>query len=194
MKKYPFKRPIFISLSPNTQKDDVFLALKLLFQPWCWKKEKAVFLLEEKFKEYLGVKYAFSFNSGRSAILAILSCLDLAEKNEVLIQAFTCNALVNPILHLKLKPVFIDVEEGTFNIDLTDLKNKITSESKVVIVQHTFGLPVKIKEILEICQKNGSTGASIEQFSPEFTAEGLGRSPSGLVYIILSFALRASEG
>lgn len=149
-----FFRPISISLSPNTEKDDILLALKLLFQPWRWKKGRAIAELEKEFKKYLGVKYAISFNSGRSAFLAILKCLDLKEDKEVLLQAFTCNAAVNPILWVGLKPVFIDVNENSFNIDIEDLKRKIGSQSKVVIVQHTFGLPAEIDEILEICRQN----------------------------------------
>jgi len=145
------RKPIFISLSPNTEKDDVILALKILFQPWIWKKKSN--LLEEEFKNYFKVKYAFSFNSGRSALMAILSALDLKEGDEVLIQAFTCNALVNPIIWLKLKPVFVDCEKETLNLDIEDLKRKISPKSKVLIVQHTFGLPSDLKEILEICKE-----------------------------------------
>ena len=145
------EKPIFISLSPNTEKDDVILALKILFQPWIWKKKSN--LLEEEFKNYFKVKYAFSFNSGRSALMAILSALDLKEGDEVLIQAFTCNALVNPIIWLKLKPVFVDCEKETLNLDIEDLKRKISPKSKVLIVQHTFGLPSNLKEILEICKE-----------------------------------------
>jgi perosamine synthetase len=145
------EKPIFISLSPNAEKDDVILALKLLFQPWIWKKEST--FLEEEFKNYFKVKYAFSFNSGRSALMAILNALNLKEEDEVLIQAFTCNALVNPIIWLKLKPVFVDCERETLNLDIEDLKRKIGPKSKVLIIQHTFGLPSNLKEILEICKE-----------------------------------------
>lgn len=149
-----FLKPISISLSPNTEKDDIFLAFKLLFQPWKWQKGKEIELLEKEFREYLGVKYAFSFNSGRSALMAILNSLGLEKNDEVLLQAFTCNAAVNPIIWSGLKPVFVDCNERTFNIDIEDLKRKIGPKSKVVMVQHTFGLPADIDEILEICQQN----------------------------------------
>jgi len=154
----PFK-PISISLSPNTEKDDIWLAFKLLFQPWLWKSNMGEncsrpIELEEEFKRYLGVKYAISFNSGRSALTAILNSLGLEQGEEVLLQAFTCNAAVNPILWAGLKPIFIDCDEKTFNIDIEDLKRKITQKSRVVMVQHTFGLPAEIDEILGICQKN----------------------------------------
>lgn len=165
-------KPISISLSPNTEKDDVWLALRLFFQPWQWKKDVAearhLDLLEKEFAEYLGVKHAVSFNSGRSALMAILNSLP-AEGNssfrslvenrtkksaEVLLQAFTCNAVPNPIIWSGLKPVYVDCDERTFNIDLQDLKRKITSRSKAVIVQHTFGLPADMDEILRICRQH----------------------------------------
>lgn len=147
-------KPIFISLSPNTERDDTLLALRLIFKPWKWKSGPAIKRLEEEFKRYLGVKYAFAFNNGRSAFLAILTSLNLKKESEVLLQAFTCNAAVNPILWTELKPVFVDCNKKTLNIDINDLKKKITPKSRVVIVQHTFGLPAEIEEVLKICQEN----------------------------------------
>ena len=145
--------PLSTSLSPNTEKDDICLALKLLFQPAKWQRGKAIENLEDTFKKYLGVKYAFSFNSGRSAMLAILASIGIQKGDEVLLQAFTCNAAVNPILALGAKPVFVDIDEG-LNMDPDDLEKKITEKSRVVVIQHTFGNPAKIEKIKEICEKN----------------------------------------
>ena len=156
-------RPISISLSPNTEKDDILLALKLLFQPWRWKsnhyeKCSRSVELEEEFKRYLGVKYAISFNNGRSAFLAILNALNLNKGDEILLQAFTCNAVPNPIIWAGLKPVYLDCDEKTFNIDIEDLKRTLRQaqgkKPKVLVVQHTFGLPADLDEILKICQEN----------------------------------------
>jgi len=147
-------KPISISLSPNTEKDDIRLALKLLFQPRCWKTTKNnSLLIEEKFKEYLGVKHAFSFYSGRSALMAILNSLGLQANDEVLLQAFTCNAAVNPIIWSGLKPIFVDIDD-TLNLGLEDFKRKITPSSKAVMVQHNFGWPAKIEEISKIAKEN----------------------------------------
>ncbi len=152
-------RPISISLSPNTEKDDILLALRLIFQPWRWKcpsfsttVRNSAQRLEEEFKKYLGVKFAISFNSGRSALFAILEALDVKKNDEVLLQGFTCNSAVNPILAKGAKPVFVDVDNA-INIELYDLKRKITSKSKAVMIQHTFGLPAEVAEIPEICKK-----------------------------------------
>jgi len=154
-------KPISISLSPNVEKDDVKLALNLIIRPWLWTplrqgsagqgKGKAVKELEDNFKKYLGVKYAFSFNSGRSSFFAILKALSevegLKSGDEVLLQAFTCNAVPNPVLWANLKPVYVDCNKGDFNIDVSDLKAKITARSRVVVVQHVFGQPCNMDQI-----------------------------------------------
>src|SRR5579863_9821267 len=139
-------KPISISLSPNVKKDDVALAWKLLFQPWNWKNGSAITELESEFKKYLGVKYAVSFNSGRSAEYAILKALELQKGSNVLMQAFTCNAVVNPILWADLNPVYVDCADD-FNAEPEKLKGN------TVIVQHTFGLPANMDIIMR--QKHG---------------------------------------
>lgn len=145
-------RPISISLSPNIQRDDIIVSLKALFGFWKWKKGKEIALFEEEFKKYTGLNYTLSCNSGRTALFLILKALQLKEGDEVLVQSFTCNAAINPILWNSLKPVFIDVNEDDFNINPSDLEKKITPKSKVLIVQHTFGLPANMEEIKKIAK------------------------------------------
>ncbi|MBU2539820.1 DegT/DnrJ/EryC1/StrS family aminotransferase [Patescibacteria group bacterium] len=159
-----YLKPISISLSPNTEKDDVLLALKLIFQPWKWEQGKAVLELEERFKNYLSVKHAISFNSGRSGLMAILRSLGLKPGSEVLLQAFTCVAAVDPILWSRLrlrasarqaglKPVYVDCDKDTFNIDIGDLERKISSNSRVLMIQHTFGLPANMDGIIALAKR-----------------------------------------
>jgi perosamine synthetase len=147
-------KPVSISLSPNVEKDDIHLALNLLIRPWLWKKGRAINEIEEQFKDYLGVKYAVSFNSGRSSFLAILKALNLEKTSEILLQAFTCNAVPNPIIWAEFNPVYVDCDKDSFNISANDLRAKITSKSRAVIIQHTFGLPANIDEISSICEDN----------------------------------------
>ena len=113
-------KPISISLSPNVEKEDIRLVLKLIKNKKEWKEGDKIKELEEEFKKYLGVKYAISFNSGRSSFLAILNSLDLKNRDEILLQAFTCNAVPNPsnFVAAGLKPVYVDCDEKTFNIDI----------------------------------------------------------------------------
>ncbi|MFA6190093.1 MAG: aminotransferase class I/II-fold pyridoxal phosphate-dependent enzyme [Candidatus Staskawiczbacteria bacterium] len=148
---FQYFKPISISLSPNVEKDDLHLALNLLIRPWLWKKGKTIEKLESEFKEYLGVKHAFSFNSGRSSLYAILKSLNLEKGSEVLIQSFTCNAVPNPILWAGLEPVYVDCNKDDFNMDASDLEAKITTKTRVVVVQHVFGLPANMDAIRAIC-------------------------------------------
>ena len=171
-------KPISISLSPNVQKDDVALALKLIFRPWKWKNGSKIREFEEEFKKYLGVKHAFSFNSGRSALFAILKSLNLPEKSNILLQAFTCNAVVNPILWAEFNPIYIDCGDD-FNIDIEKLSIRLaslaqdTTKTKVLVVQHTFGLPANVEEIISIVRQNG--GIVIEDCAHSLGAEYNGK-------------------
>lgn len=147
-------KPISISLSPNVEKDDLKLALNLIIRPWMWKRGVAIKQLEEEFRKYLGVRHAFSFNSGRSAFYAILKSLDLEEGSEVLLQAFTCNAVPNPVLWSKLEPIYVDCNKDDYNMSVSDLKAKISPKSRVLVVQHTFGQPCDMDQIRAISAEN----------------------------------------
>lgn len=147
-------KPIFTSLAPNTEADDVWLALKLLIQLWKWRIGDSRALLENTFRKWLGTNYAFAFESGRSALFAILSCLDLCLKDEVLLQAYTCVAVPNAVLWAGAKPVYVDIEQDSFNMSPHDLEKKISPRSKVLIIQHTFGLPVDIENLLALAKKH----------------------------------------
>lgn len=147
------KKVISSILSPNFEKDDVSLSLKLVFSPWHWKKGEKIRELERTFKEKFGLGDCFSFNSGRSCLLAVLRAMDIKEGDEVIVQGFTCNAVVNPIIKTGARAVFVDLKND-LNIDEKKIEEKISSRTKAVIVQHTFGWPAEIEPIKEICQRN----------------------------------------
>lgn len=145
--------PIAIGISPNTGKDDVTQALKTIFQPWIWKAGKDTKLVEKWFSDYLGVSDAVSFNSGRSALYSILKCLGIGSGDEVIIQAFTCVAVPDPIIWVGASAVYSDID-STLNVDPLQLKKLINRKTKAIIVQHTFGIPANIREILKITRKH----------------------------------------
>lgn len=136
------------------EKNDVKLALNLIIRPWLWRKGRAAAQLEGEFKQYLGVKYAVSFNSGRSAFYAILKALDEPKSSEVLLQAFTCNAVPNPVLWANLEPIYVDCNKDDFNLSVRDLEAKISPKSRIVVVQHTFGQPANMSQIRAFCASN----------------------------------------
>ena len=143
-------KTVSISLSPNTEKDDVNLAIKERFKK---SKKNYIEIFENNFKKHLSFKYVFSLNSGRSALMLILKALDIKAHDEIIVQAFTCNAVINPILQKKAKPIYIDVDK-TLNIDPKKIEARITKKTKAIIIQHTFGYPAEIEEIQKIAKKH----------------------------------------
>ena len=143
---------ISISLSPNTQTDDVVLAFGLLLRPWHLKNGNVILELEKSIQERFALGPCFSFNSGRSCLLAALEAIGIAPDDEIILQAFTCNAVVNPILKMQAQPVYVDIGID-LNMDVKQLEQKITSKTKAIIAQHTFGMPCDIEAIQELCKK-----------------------------------------
>ena len=147
-------KPILTSISPNIDKTDVVLAIKILFKPWQWQKGNFNNSLQKKLAALLGQKHCWLFNAGRNALQIGLEAFELRPTDEVLCQAFTCVAVPNAIKWAGAKVVFVDTVKNGFNLSLKDLKKKITKNSKAIIVQHTFGNPDNLDQIKKICQKH----------------------------------------
>ena len=95
----------------------------------------------------------FLYWKGRVALYAILKALQINEGDEVIIPALTCVVVPNAIIYAGLKPVYIDVEETTFNMNTSLIESSITKKTKVIICQNTFGLSSNIEQILLIARK-----------------------------------------
>ncbi len=147
------KSVISSALSPNTEFDDYWLAFRTLFTPWAWGKGSSVGKVEAWARQYLGTTCAVSFNSGRSALLALLKAFDIGRGDEVIVQAFTCVAVPNSIRWVGATPVFADIDV-TYNLDPAGLEKKISKKTKAIIVQHTFGVPAAMDAIVPIVKKH----------------------------------------
>ena len=93
--------------------------------------------------------------NGRTALELILSSLPATPGDEVIVQAFTCVAAVNPILWAGLTPVFADIDPANLSLSLESVKAHITAETKAIIVQHSFGIPGHIEQIVELAHAHG---------------------------------------
>lgn len=92
---------------------------------------------------------------GRVALHAILKALNIGQGDQVATQAFTCIAVPESIMAVGARPVYIDIEPTGFNMDVGDLERKITLDTRAIIVQHTFGIPAEMDEIIEVAEKFG---------------------------------------
>jgi len=147
-------KTIFTNFAPNTEADDARLALWLMRRPWRWRRGERAAALEDWFREYGGGAHAFAFDSGRTALFAILKSLNLTTGDEVLLQAYTCVAVPNPVIWAKLKPVYVDIDPATLTMSPADLAKKITPRSRALIIQHTFGNPAEIMALLKIARQH----------------------------------------
>ncbi|MBV9349636.1 MAG: aminotransferase class I/II-fold pyridoxal phosphate-dependent enzyme [Patescibacteria group bacterium] len=145
---------IHTSLSPNAQKDDIFLALSLLMRPFAWYQKKTVAEVEEAVRETIGVPHAVTVDSGRTALYTLLKAFGISEGDEVIVQAYTCVAVPDPVLWVGAKPVYVDCDND-LTLDVGDLQKKITAATKVIVVQHTFGMPARMREILAVAKARG---------------------------------------
>ena len=95
----------------------------------------------------IGVGGAVAVSSGTAALHLALLALEIGEGDEVVIPSFVCPALLNAIRYVRATPVLADINRETFNIDVRDLKRRLTGKTKAVIVPHMFGLPADIDDI-----------------------------------------------
>ncbi len=115
---------------------------------------------EKKFAKYLGVKYALMVNSGSSAnLLAFFALINpkfkkrLKPNSECIIPAICWSTSLWPIIQAGLKPRFVDVDLKTFNIDLDDLKKKLTNKTKAILAVHVLGNSTNMNELKKIIKK-----------------------------------------
>ncbi len=147
---------ITTTFAPNETVGDMWYAFRLLFQPWQWTKGKAAPKLRLRLKKrFFWESSTIHFTlAARSALYNFLKAYNLPENSEVLVQAFTCEAVILPILEQKLTPIFIDINQSDFSMDLDDLTKKYTPQAKVLILQHSFGItPLKRTKIIEFAKE-----------------------------------------
>ncbi|RJQ26244.1 aminotransferase class V-fold PLP-dependent enzyme [Candidatus Parcubacteria bacterium] len=149
-----FKGTLSPGLSPNLQTEDLLNSLRSIISVFHLNRGDYVNKIEAWFKYNFKSNYAFTFSSGREAEYALLSSIGVKEGDEVLVQAFTCTAAINPIIWTGANPVYVDIDKDNYSMNPEDLKKKITKKSKAVIVQHTFGIPGNIEKIKQIAKEN----------------------------------------
>lgn len=187
---------LFIGTSPNIEKDDMWLVLKLLLSPWTWKRADQVAKFESEVEKYLqltadlptsrppsslklrstgrqassgqqlkvtgqwsqvnGLK-AFAFDSARTSLYELLKTWGIGPGDEVIVPSFTCVVVINPILALGAKPVYVDTDPNTFNANIEEVNKKILRRAqddkkkvKAILVQHTFGVEMDVARVREI--------------------------------------------
>ncbi len=145
--------------------EEVIKSGKFILGPW-------VAEFEEKVADYLGVKYAVGVGNGTDALSIALSAIDIKPGDEVITTPFTFIATAETIAMLGAKPVFVDIDPETFNINPDLIKEAITEKTKAIIPVHLYGQAAEMDKIMEIAKKHNL-------YVIEDTAQGIGATYGG---------------
>ena len=134
--------------------------------------------LEEGLQNCTGAKNAISCSSGTDALLLVLMALDIQPGDEVITTPFTFIATAETIAFLKAVPVFVDIDETTYNIDVTKIEEKITSRTKAIMPVSLYGQVADMDKINTIATKHNL--AVIEDAAQSFGATYKGKKSCNL--------------
>jgi dTDP-4-amino-4,6-dideoxygalactose transaminase len=113
---------------------------------------EAIATFEREFANYIGVTECVSCNSGTDALFLALRALGIASGDEVITTPFSFFATAEVITRVGAKPVFVDIDPDTFNLDLTQIEKAINPRTKAIMPVHLFGQPVDMTKLMEIAK------------------------------------------
>ncbi|MDI6843781.1 MAG: DegT/DnrJ/EryC1/StrS family aminotransferase [Anaerosomatales bacterium] len=111
--------------------------------------------LEDAVAAYVGAKHAVACGNGTDALFLIMAALGIGKGDEVITTPFTFFATVEAIVHVGATPVFVDIEPGTYNMDVAQVEAAITPRTKAILPVHIFGQCVDMDPLLEIADRHG---------------------------------------
>jgi len=134
-------------------KEEIKTALKEILDSGRFILGRNVDGLESEIASYLGSNYTVGLASGTDALYLSLRALDIKRGDEVITTPFSFIATAEAITYVGAKPVFVDIEADTLNMDIAKVEEKITPRTKAIIVVHLFGLPADMDELLALAKK-----------------------------------------
>jgi perosamine synthetase len=130
-------------------------------------------MLEKRFAEILGVKYAYACASGTAAVHTAIAAINPEPGDEIITSPITDMGAIAPILYQGAIPVFADVDPETYNISAETIKNRLSQRTRGIIVTHLFGNPCDMHGIMKLAERNGIP--VIEDCAQSFLARFDGR-------------------
>ena len=138
---------------PYLTDDEINEVIDALKSGWWTTGPKAV-RFENEFNSYIGSRFSVAVSSWTAAAHLALEAINLKPGDEVIVPSFTFTACAEIVCYFKAKPVIVDVQRDTYNIDPKEIEKAITKNTKVIIPVHYGGQPCDMDEILDIARKN----------------------------------------
>jgi dTDP-4-amino-4,6-dideoxygalactose transaminase len=143
-----------LTLQYNSIKGEIDAAVKRVLDNAAFIGGKEVEEFEKEITQFLGVKDAIGVNSGTDALFLSLKALNIGQGDEPITTPFTFIATAGTIANCGAKPVFVDINPETFNIDPSKIEEKITERTKAILPVHLFGQMADMDKIMEIARKH----------------------------------------
>jgi UDP-4-amino-4,6-dideoxy-N-acetyl-beta-L-altrosamine transaminase len=137
---------------PTIGEDEIESVVETLRSGWLTTGSK-VKRFEEDFSRYVGAKHAVAVNSGTAALHLALDAVGIKEGDEVIVPTMTFTATAEVVLYFKAKPVLVDCQDDTFNLDSNQIEAAITPKTKAIIPVHMAGQPCDMDAILSIAKR-----------------------------------------
>jgi len=158
--RFSFDPVIACELAPNYQLDDAIRAGYAMCAPY----PIAFHTPQQEVRQWM-TTYLTGFaeesphsmwlvDSGRTALYLLLSQFNFPSSSEAMLLGYSCIVVPNAIIQAGIKPVLVDVDPRTYNFDLADVQKKISTKTRVIIVQHTYGIMENMEEIMKLARKH----------------------------------------
>src|SRR5258706_10595142 len=147
--------------------------------------------LEEEIAAYCGAQFAIGVSSGTDALLVALMTLDIGPGDEVITTPYSFFSTAGVIARVGARPVFVDIDPETFNIDTRAVSNKLTNRTKAVMPVHLFGRCVELDPLLEAANLHGL--AIIEDAAQAIGAQDTQGRQAGTIGTIGCFSFFPSK-
>ena len=140
-------------IKPYIEYSEVEKEFREIFETGIFTRGQYLSKFSEDLKKYVGAKHAFLTTSATTALWTCLKILNVGPGDEVAIADFSFPATANVVEDVGATPIFIDVDPNTFNMRISDLKEKITKKTKAVIFVDALGNPTGLHDISMFCKK-----------------------------------------
>lgn len=146
-----YKYPVYM---PSMRGNEKKYLNECIETNWLTENGRFVDEFENSFKEFVGAKYATVVNNGTLALHLGLLALGINQQDEVIVPTFTYVASANAVTYTGAKPVFVDCDPESWQIDPADVERKITSKTKAIMPVHIYGHPSEIEKLKTIADNN----------------------------------------